>query len=105
MITDDLFQYISAEELREIFRCSDRYEIDEVEDTDILDYLYEVQTMELRPRIYRGDYGELLWCVEVYDWSKKKECHIKNLVGFKSRREAVHISLIWYYEEYSVKNG
>ena len=105
MITDDLFQYIPAEELREVFRCSDRYEMDEVDDIHFLDYFYEVQCIELRPRIYKGDFGERLWCVEVYDWSKNKECHIKNLVGFKSREEAVHSSIIWYYKEYIVKNS
>ena len=92
-------------ELQEVFDFSDHYEVDDLTDIDFLDYLYEVQLMEFRPRIYKGDFGERLWCVEIYDWSKKTENHVKTLVNFRTRKEAVYMSLIWYYQEYSVKNS
>jgi hypothetical protein len=105
MITDLLLDVLPEGELSEIIHFSDDSYIEDLNDTDILDYLYEVQFMEFRPRIYKGDFGERLWCVEIYDWSKKTENHIKTLVGFHTRKEAVYTSLIWYYEEYSVKNS
>ena len=105
MIIDDIWEVLPEGEFQEVYHFSGLDEMDEVDDIHFLDYLYEVQHIELRPRVYKGDFGERLWCVEVYDWSKNKECHIKNLVGFKSREEAVHSSIIWYYKEYIVKNS
>ena len=88
----------------EVYQFSGKNEPWEITDIDLLDYLYEVQSMELRPRIYRGDYGERLWCVEIYDWSKKFDNHIKTLVGYKTRKDAVHYALLWYFEN-SVKES
>ena len=105
MITDLLMIVLPEGELQEVFDFSDHYEVDDLTDIDFLDYLYEVQLIEFRPRIYRGDFGERLWCVEIYDWSKKTENHVKTLVNFRTRKEAVYMSLIWYYQEYSVKNS
>ena len=105
MITDLLMSVLPEGELEEVFHFSDQEYRDEITDIDFLDYLYEVQLMEFRPRIYKGDFGERLWCVEIYDWSKKTDNHVKTLVGFPTRKESVYMSLIWYYQEYSVKNS
>ena len=105
MIIDDMWEVLPEGEFQEVYRFSGLYEMEEVDDIHFLDYLYEVQCIELRPRIYKGDYGERLWCVEVYDWSKKDDCHILNLTGFNNRKEAVHQALIWYYKVFSVKNS
>lgn len=105
MITDLLMIVLPEGGLQEVFDFSDHYEVDDLTDVDFLDYLYEVQSIELRPRVYKADFGERFWCVEVYDWSKKTDNHVKTLVGYHHRDEAVYSSLIWYYQEYSVKNG
>jgi hypothetical protein len=103
MITDLLLDVLPEGELQRV--CESLDDWFEITDIDLLDYLYEVQSMEFRPRIYKGDFGERLWCVEIYDWSKKADNHVKTLVNFRTRKEAVYMSLIWYYQEYSVKNS
>jgi hypothetical protein len=105
MITDDLLSVLPEGEHEEVFQHSDREYRDEVDDTDFSDYLYDVQCIELRPRAYREDIWSMKWCAEVYDWSKKNDCHILNLTGFNNRKEAVHQALIWYYKVFSVKNS
>jgi hypothetical protein len=105
MIIDDLISVLPEGEYNEVFERSYYDDMDEVEDIDFLDYLYEVQCIELRPRAYREDIWNMKWCVEVYDWSKKDDCHILNLTGFSNRKEAVHQALIWYYKVFSVKNS
>lgn len=105
MLNEDLYSLMSRDDLRQVFQFSIKNGNESMTDLDVLDYLYEVQYIELRPRIYRGDFGDRLWCVEVYDWSKKGEPHIKNLVNYRTRQEAIHKSLIWYFSENSVKNS
>jgi hypothetical protein len=105
MITDLLMIVLPEGELQEVFDFSEKYEVDDLTDIDFVDYLYEVQSIELRPRVYKADFGLRLWCVEIYDWSKKTDNHIKTLVGYKYRNEAVYSALVWYYQEYSVKNS
>jgi len=101
MIIDDLISVLPEGEYSKVFQHSYYDYMDE--DIDFLDYLYEVYCIELRPRAYREDIWNIKWCVEVYDWSKKNDCHIINLTGFNNRKEAVHQALIWYYN--SVKNS
>lgn len=104
MLGEDLFPIIPHSDLQQAFTYSIKNGHESIIDIDVLDYIYQVQCVELRPRIYKGDFGERLWCVEVYDWSNN-ESHVKNLVGFHTREEAVHKALVWYFSEYSVKNG
>jgi hypothetical protein len=103
VITDDLLSVLPEGEYEEVFQHSYYDYMDE--DINFLDYLYEVQSIEIRPRAYREDIWNIKWCVEVYDWSKKDDCHILNLTGFNNRKEAVHQALIWYYKVFSVKNS
>jgi len=105
MLNEDLRSLMSDDDVKQSFRISIENGHESIIDIDVLDYLYNIQCIELRPRIYRGDFGDRLWCVEVYDWLKKGDTHIRNLVGFHTRQEAIHESLKWYFSEYSVKKS
>lgn len=101
MIAEDLFELI-PEKSREII-LSVSNNCDEM--MAIVDFIYDSFGIEIRPRVYKGDYGERLWCVEVYDWYKTGNNHLQNLVGYRSRQEAVHKTLIWFWTELYVKNS
>lgn len=105
MITDTLMVVLPEDEYQEVFRFSGHDNRNDLTDIDFLDYLYEIQSIEIRPRIYKGDFNQRIWCVEVYDWSKKTDNHVKTLVNYYTRKDAVHFALVWYYQEYSVKNS
>ena len=105
MITDELLSLLPEGEHEEVFQLSDNDYREEVDDTDFLDYLYEVHYVEIRPRAYRDDFMSNKWCVEVYDWSKKKNNLVTTIASFNNRKDAVHGALIWYYKEYCVKNS
>ena len=105
MITDDLFELIPEKSRGIILSKSISNGCNEMMDTDIVDFIYDSFGIEIRPRVYKGDYGERLWCVEVYDWYKTGDNHLQNLVGYRSRQEAVHKALVWFWTELYVKNS
>jgi hypothetical protein len=80
-----------------------RWNNKEIDDIAFLDHIFEATKVEIKPRVYRGDWKELIWCVEIYDWENNKE--LKTLVNFPSREKAVREALLWYYFEYYLENA
>ena len=54
------------------FVISEQWKKGQVDDTFFLDHIFNTTQLELKPRVYRGDWGQLVWCVEIIDWLANK---------------------------------
>jgi hypothetical protein len=95
MLPEDLCSLIPQDEIAHILVQSVENGNEYINEVDILDYIFNAEKLELRPRVYTGDYANLMWCVEIIDW--KEGFNVTTLTGYATRREAIHEALLWFY--------
>lgn len=74
------------------------FQRDNLSQEEIIDFLFDTLLIEIRPRPYKGDFGQFLWCCEVHNWNVLGH-YPKMLANCETKEEVINNAILYVFTE------